>query len=401
MIDHHLTAAQQQDRKSFRAFADAAIAPCADDFDRAEVMSLELIDELARRRYLGAQLPEEWGGTAMDPVSYGLLTEEFGRTCSSVRNLVAVQDMVAHAVFQWGTGEQQARWLPGITAGRTVAAFALTERGVGSDAKTVTTTAIETGTGYVLDGHKKWISFGEIAEVFLVFAQCDGAHTAFLVRRDTPGLTVTPIRGLLGLRGSQLAELTFAGCWIPADQLLGRPGTGLTFVATAALDLGRYSTAWGSVGLAQACLEASTQYAGAREQYGTQTGNHQLVQRMLADLRTGTMAARMLCYHAGVVRREGDPDAVNDTLVAKYHASRTAVQAAADAVQIHGAHGIGSEYPVQRYLRDAKVMEIIEGTTQIQQSIIGRYAGQAARYRHAVIPLHTERSMAGVQRLGG
>jgi hypothetical protein len=376
MLDHHLTPEQRAGREAFKAFADAVIAPRAARCDRDEVMPPEVVGDLAAQGYVAASLPAAAGGGGLDMVSYGLLTEELGRTCSSVRNLVAVEDMVAFSIFRWGTQAQKERWLPAITSGEAVAAFALTEPDVGSDAAGVATVATPAGGGFVLRGTKRWISFGEIADVYLVFARCGGLHTAFVVGRDTPGLTVTPMRGLLGLRGSMLAEIAFDDAALPGDSVLGRPGLGLDFVASAALDLGRYSTAWGSVGLAQACLEASVRYAGQREQYGSAIKDHQLVQRMLADLLTGTMAARLLCYEAGVARAKGDPDAVNRTLIAKYHASRTANRAASDAVQIHGANGIGSDLPVERHYRDAKVMEIIEGTTQIHQTIIGRYAGQ-------------------------
>ncbi|MGW6913082.1 acyl-CoA dehydrogenase family protein [Kitasatospora sp. NPDC054939] len=379
MILSHLTPQQAERHAEFRAFADRVLVPQADRCDREQVVSREIVADLAGQGYLGAPVPKEFGGCGMDWVEYGLLTEELGRGCQSVRNLVAVEDMVAHSIHKWGTEEQKQRWLPRITSGRTLAAFALTEPDIGSDAAAVETTATADGADVVLRGTKKWISFAQIADLFLVFATFDGQHTAFLVERDTPGLSVEPIEGLLGLRGSMLGRITLDDCRIPAANLVGRPGIGLTFVASSALDLGRYSTAWGSVGLAQTCLEAATEYAGRRTQYGTEIRNHQLVQQLLADMLTDTITARLLCYHAGVSKERGETESVNHTLLAKYRTSTIAVKAAADAVQIHGAQGIGAEASVQRHYRDAKVMEIIEGTTQIQQSMLGQFAVRAAR----------------------
>ncbi|MET8723858.1 acyl-CoA dehydrogenase family protein [Streptomyces misionensis] len=379
MILSHLSPQQAGRHAEFRAFADRSLVPQADRFDREQSISREVVADLAGQGYLGALIPKDFGGLGMDWIEYGLLTEELGRGCQSIRNFVAVDDMVAHSIHKWGTEEQKQQWLPRITSGRALAAFALTEPEVGSDAAAVETTATADGTDIVLRGTKKWISFAQIADLFLVFAQFEGQHTAFLVERDTPGLTVEALDGLLGLRGSMLGRITLDDCRIPAANLVGRPGLGLTFVASSALDLGRYSTAWGSVGLAQACLEASTEYAGRRAQYGTEIRNHQLVQQLLADMLTDTVTARLLCHHAGVSKERGEMEAVNHTLLAKYRASTVAVKAAADAVQIHGAQGIGAEASVQRHYRDAKVMEIIEGTSQIQQTMLGQFAVRAAR----------------------
>ncbi|MFE9853423.1 acyl-CoA dehydrogenase family protein [Streptomyces sp. NPDC005576] len=378
MILSHLSPKQAGRHAEFRAFADRSLVPQADRFDREQSISRDAVADLAGQGYLGALIPKAFGGLGMDWIEYGLLTEELGRGCQSIRNFVAVDDMVAHSIHKWGTEEQKQHWLPRITSGSTLAAFALTEPEVGSDAAAVQTTATADGTDIVLRGTKKWISFAQIADLFLVFARFEGQHTAFLVERDTPGLTVEALDGLLGLRGSMLGRITFDDCRIPAANLVGRPGLGLTFVASSALDLGRYSTAWGSVGLAQVCLEASTEYAGRRAQYGTEIRNHQLIQQLLADMLTDTVTARLLCHHAGVSKERGEMEAVNHTLLAKYRASTVAVKAAADAVQIHGAQGIGAETSVQRHYRDAKVMEIIEGTSQIQQTMLGQFAVRAA-----------------------
>jgi hypothetical protein len=374
----HLLPEQISRRAQFRAFVDEEIAPHAARIDSEQALPAEVIARLAKQGYLGAVLSESHGGLGMDMVDYGLLAEELGRTCQSVRNFVAVEDMVALSIARWGTASQRERWLPRIVAGQTTAAFALTEPDVGSDAATVRTTATADGDHVVLNGTKKWISFAQIADLFLVFGQFEGGHIGFLVERNTPGLSVEPIRDLLGLRGSMLGEITLRECRVPLTEMVGRPGYGLTFVASSALDLGRYSTAWGSVGLAEACLNRSVAYSRDRIQYGKPISEHQLVQRMLADMLTDTMTARLLCHHAGVSRSRRDVDAVHLTLMAKYRASTVAMSAASDAVQLHGAAGIGSASAVERHYRDAKVMEIIEGTTQIQQGLLGQFAVQAA-----------------------
>ncbi|WP_406728666.1 acyl-CoA dehydrogenase family protein [Streptomyces sp. GD-15H] len=375
----HLSQEQIKYRNDFREFADRVLVPNAARYDADQAIPDDVIADLAGRGYLGALLPAEAGGLGLGMVDYGLLTEELGRACQSIRNFVACQDMVAHSIWKWGTPEHRERRLPGILTGRTPAAFALTEPEVGSDAAAIETTAVADGASIVLRGTKKWISFARRAELFLVFALFEGRHTAFLVDRHTPGLSVEPIEGLLGLRGSMLGRISLEDCRIPATDLLGGPGLGLTFVASSALDIGRYSTAWGSVGLAQACLEACADYVGRRSQYDVRIKEHQLVQRLLADLITDTTATRLLCHHAGRAKELAEPTAVEHTLMAKYRASTVAVQAAAAAVQIHGAQGIGPELPVQRYYRDAKVLEIIEGTTQIQQTLLGRFAARTVQ----------------------
>jgi glutaryl-CoA dehydrogenase (non-decarboxylating) len=373
----HLATDQVKRRAEFRDFARQAIVPLAARIDREQEMPRHVIKAVAGHGYLCALLPAGRSGQGMGPVDYGLLTEELGRACQSVRNLVAVVDMVAHSIDRWGTPAQRERWLPALAGGHSVAAFALTEPEVGSDAAAVRTTATRSGSEAVLSGVKKWISFAQIADLYLVFAQYEGGPTGFLVERQAPGLSVEPITGLVGLRGSMLGQITMDRCRVPLGNMVGRPGTGVTFVAADALDLGRYSTAWGSVGLAQECLSISADYAARRVQHGTQIMNHELIRQLLADMATDTLAARLLCHHAGVSKERGDPEAVSHTLMAKYHASRAAVRAAGSAVQVQGARGLSADSPAERCYRDAKVLEIIEGTSQIQQTLIGQFAATA------------------------
>ena len=365
-----LTAEQREARAGFRAFVAAEIAPHAGRWDREEAIPPQLIGRLREQGYLGSNVAAEHGGAGRDMIAYGLLTEEIAKGCSSVRSLLTVHDMVAHAVQRWGSREQKERYLPLLARGEILGALALSEPNAGSDAKSIETTAADAGDDWVLAGRKKWTTFGQIAGLFLVFAQVEGRAAAFLVERETPGLSVRPLKGILGTRASMLAEIELAGCRVPKASLLGRVGFGISHVAAAALEHGRYSIAWGSVGIVQACLDACRTYASERRQFGAPLADHQLIRRMLTDMIVDVRAARLLCLRAGWLRGAGDPGAFMETMAAKYFASRLAVRAANDAVQIHGANGCSEDYPVGRYLRDAKVMEIIEGSTQIQQITI-------------------------------
>jgi glutaryl-CoA dehydrogenase (non-decarboxylating) len=364
--------AQERARAAFAAFADREIAPNAGEWDRASATPREVIARMAAEGYLGAVVPKEQGGSGMDWVTFGLLNEELGRACSSIRSLVTVHSMASWAVLRWGSRAQKEHWLPRLGSGDAIGAFALSEPNVGSDAGAVETTAALDGDAYVLTGTKKWTTYGQIVDVFLVFARTEeGKPLALLVERGTPGLDVRPLRGITGTRASMLAELHFTGARVPKEARVAGPGFGLA-VAMSVLEIGRYSVACGCAGIARACLDASLAYASARVQYGAPIGEHQLVQRMLANMAADWRAAHWLCMRAGFLRDAGDPAAGPETFVAKYFASTAATRAALDAVQVHGANGCSEEYPVERYLRDSRVMEIIEGSTQIQQVTIAR-----------------------------
>lgn len=369
-----LTDKQRHAQATCRAFVDKEIGPYADQFDREECMPSDVIDKVAQQHYLGAVIAKEYGGQDTDLITFGLLNEELGRGCSSVRSLITVHSMVAYAIQRWGTQQQKDQWLPKLATGETIAAFALTEPRVGSDAKSIETTAVTQNGSFILNGRKKWITYGQIANLFLIFATCDGKPSAFLVARDSPGLTIKPIHGLLGTRASMLAEVHMNDCQIPKENLIGGLGFGFGTVALSALDLGRYSVAWGSVGIGQACLEACLHYTSERKQFDTYLKDHQLIRRMITNMVTNVEAARLMCCRAGYLKETGDPEATTSILMAKYFASTAATQIASDAVQIHGANGCSRDYPVQRFMRDAKVMEIIEGSTQIQQIVIAKNA---------------------------
>lgn len=371
-----LTPQQVADKTAFRAFVDNYIVPHADRFDRQESIPSSLIKRIGKQGYLGLSVPEQYGGEGKDMITLGLLHEEVGRGCSSVRSLLTVHGMVAQSILRWGSKLLKERWLSRLARGEVVGAYGLTEPNVGSDAQSVETRAERFRDFYLLNGQKKWISFGQIADLFLIFAQCEGKPTAFLVERDNPGLSIRPISGMLGTRAAMLAELHLNDCRIPKENIVGREGFSFTYILPVTLDFGRYSVAWGCVGIAQGCFEACMSYAGERKQFGSYLKDYQLVRKMLTDMITNIKAARLLCYQAGYYKDINDPKTLSETLIAKYFASTMVTRVANNAVQIHGANGCGSEYSVQRYLRDAKVMEIIEGSTQLLEVSIAQYECQ-------------------------
>lgn len=369
-----LTPQQVDARTEFKTFADEEIIPYAGQYDREGCLPPEVIKKLARKGYLGAMLPKENGGLGLDMITLGILNEEIGRGCSSVRSLVTVHGMVALAILKWGTEEQKIRWLPKLASGETIAAFGLTEPNIGSDVKNIEATAQLSGDYYILNGKKKWITFGQIADLFLVFAQSEGKPAAFLVERNSPGFSMEPVSGMLGLRASMIARLHMDECRIPRENLVGKVGFGLSHIAMSSLDYGRYTIAWGCVGLGQACLEECLKYARKRKQFEAPLRQHQLIQKMVTEMVVNVKAARLLCYNAGYLKNTGDPDSIMETWIAKYFASKMVNKVASDAVQVHGANGCSGEYPVERYMRDAKVMEIIEGTTQMHEVLIATNA---------------------------
>ena len=363
------------DRAVARAFVDACVAPSAGEFDRHEEIPRSFLAEVAKLGVWGGLVPRESGGLGLDMPTLGAVHEEFGRGCSSLRSLLTVHSMVSWVIGRRGTAEQRAQWLGPLAAGEVLAAFCLSEADAGSYTAGITTTARHKGDAWIISGSKKWITGGRIAGLYLVFARTEPGVSAFLVPADA-GVEVRPITGLLGTRASMVAELVFDDVSVPLGAELGPGRFAPGFVLTTALDIGRYSVACGSVGIIQACLEATADYAQTRHIGGTPLGDFQLTQAKLADMVTAAAAGRALCERAGRLKEAGDEAMVIATWVAKYFASRAAVKAAADAVQVHGANGCTDSYPVARYYRDAKIMEIIEGSSELQQITIATAASR-------------------------
>ncbi|WP_424184579.1 acyl-CoA dehydrogenase family protein [Actinokineospora sp. G85] len=354
-----------------RAFAEEELAPRAGEFDRTGQLPGAVIQQLADAGVLGAVVPRQWGGAGMDVLDYGELTEVVGKACSSTRALLTVHSsLVCETLVERASDRLKDKYLPDLASGRRIGCFALSEADAGSDAASVTTSYTREPDGFVLNGRKKWISFAGIADLFLVFATDNGVLSAFLVDRDTPGVRTAPMTGFLGNRATHIAEVVLTDVEVPEENLVGRIGAGFGFIANTALFHGRYSIAWAGVAIAQAALEEMCTYATRREQFGVQIGAHQLVQKMVADAVTNVDAARELCRQAGRARAERSVEAVMKTNIAKYFSSTIVQRVTSDAVQVLGGNGCWDQYPAERLFREAKILEIIEGTSQLQQVMI-------------------------------
>jgi len=366
-MDFSLTHEQELIRASAREFCEREVLPHARDWDRTEDIDHAIVAKLAGVGYLGA-----WG---LDTVSYALVMEELGRADSSVRGIVSVNvGLVGKTILRWGSEAQKQEWLPKLASGEALGCYALTEPGAGSDPSRLVTHAERDGDEWVLSGSKIFITLGSWAGVALVFARTGGEGarglTCFLVPTESDGFSATRIKGKLGLRAQDTAELTLDGVRVPGENRLGTEGDGFK-VAMSALDNGRISLAAGCVGIAQGCLDACLRYAGERQQFGKTIASHQLVQELLAEIAVECDAARLLTWRAAALADDGVRHTLESS-VAKYYASEAAVRAANAAVQVHGGYGYIDEYPVGKYLRDARVTTLYEGTSQIQKLIIGR-----------------------------
>ncbi|MEU2246191.1 acyl-CoA dehydrogenase family protein [Streptomyces sp. NPDC019224] len=371
-----LSEEQEAVRQLARDFVARDVTPYAAEWDRSENVDKSIVKKLGALGFLGLTVPEEYGGSGGDHLAYCLVTEELGRGDSSVRGIVSVSlGLVAKTVAAWGDEEQKRRWLPRLTSGDAVGCFGLTEPGTGSDAGGLTTRAVRDGGDYVINGGKMFITNGTWADVVLLFARTNDTPghkgvSAFLVPADTPGLTRRTIHGKLGLRGQATAELVLEDVRVPASALMGPEGKGFS-IAMSALAKGRMSVAAGCVGIAQAALDAAVGYAGEREQFGRPIAGYQLVQELLSDISVDVEAARLLTWRVADLVDRGR-DFATAASRAKLFASEAAVRAASNALQVFGGYGYIDEYPVGKLLRDARVMTLYEGTSQIQKLIIGR-----------------------------
>lgn len=377
-MDLELNDTQVAFRDMAAKFVDSEIVPHVREWDRREEVDLGIVNKLGELGFLGLTIPEEYGGVEADMLSYALVIEELGRGESSVRGIVSVSlGLVAKSIATHGTEEQKQRWLPLLTSGDGLGCFALTEPDAGSDPASLTTRAQRDGDDWVITGQKMFITNGTWADVALVFARTsdDGGRgiTAFLVPTDSAGFTANTVHGKLGLRGQATAELVLDGVRVPDSARLGEVGKGLG-IALGALTKGRISVAAGAVGVAQAALSAATQYAGERVQFGSPIASRQLVQELLAESAVEVEAARLLTWRAAQLAERGATrqELTMASSMAKFYASETAVRVANNALQVFGGYGYIDEYPVGKYLRDARVLTLYEGTSQVQKLIIGR-----------------------------
>jgi alkylation response protein AidB-like acyl-CoA dehydrogenase len=381
-MQHLLTDQQTARHAEFKKFVSLNVEPFAEEWDREQRIPDSVISKMGDSGYLGCGLPENYGGQGWDVVTFGLLNEALGRGSSSLTGVVTVQSMVSMTLLKWGTEEQKRRWLPPLGRGEMIGAFALTEPGAGSAIQDIRTefTPSSTDDSFILNGQKQWITCGQYAGIFLVFGKLGERSIACLVATATPGLEVEPIHGLMGFRAAGLARVTFNNVKVRAADIVGKPGFALSHVAQVGLQYGRISTAWSGLGLLRGCFEKSISYAAVRKVAEKNIGEFGMIRSLIARMGTDLEAGNFLCHNACRLGDDHVPEAFEKTLMAKYFTSRAAVRAASDAVQIRGASGCHESSAVSRYYRDAKIMEIIEGTTQIHEQILGKiFVGQAGR----------------------
>ena len=366
-----LTDGQEARHRDFAEFAASNVEPFAEQWDREQRLPDSVVSLLGTSGYLGCCLPADYGGRGWDTVTFGLLNEALGRVSPALAGVLTVQSMVSMALLKWGTKEQKSTWLPSLARGELIGAFALTEPGAGSDIQSLSTEFAPEGDGFILNGVKKWISCGQIAGVFLVFGKLGHLPVACLVPRDAAGLEVEPIHDLMGFRAAGLAEIRFGNVEVAPANLVGKPGFALSHVAPVGLQYGRISTACSGLGLLRGCAEESIAYAARRRIGDRSVGELGMIRSLIAVMGTDLEAGRLLCHSACRAQDDHVPEAFERALIAKYFTSRAAVSAASGAVQIRGASGCHGSSPVSRFYRDAKILEIIEGTTQIHEDLLG------------------------------
>ena len=375
-MDFTLTEEQRAFQSAARDFLNKEVVPFRAEWDRREAVDTALIPKLGELGFFGLTIPEEYGGLGGDYITYCLGMEELGRADSAVRGIVSVSmGLFGKIVLAHGTEEQKQRWLPGIADGTLLGCFGLTEPDNGSDPGSLRTRAVREGTDWVLSGTKIFITNGTWADVCVVFARTGGPGprgvSAFLVPTDLPGFETTEIHGKLGLRGQATAEIRLDGVRVPADAMVGEEGQGFA-IAMGSLDKGRVSVGAGCTGIIAGCLDAAVEYTTERTQFGRPIASFQLIQDMIAEMSVDVDCARLLTWRAAEMIERDDPELAVAASKAKLFASEAAVKAANLAVQALGGYGYVDEYPVQKYLRDARVMTLYEGTSQIQKLLIGR-----------------------------
>jgi acyl-CoA dehydrogenase len=373
-----LTEEERLIQKTARDFADKVLAPMASEIDAREEVPEELIARMAELGFMGVLIPEEYGGPGLNNFCLTLIGIELNRVCASTGATFSVQNsLVSSPIIRFGTQDQKRRYLPKIAKAEIIGGYSLTEPESGSDAASLSTTAVKQGDWYILNGTKNFVTNGGIAKLFIIFARTHPDRSlrakgisAFLVERDTEGLTVGKSEKKMGIRGSSTVELYLKDCKVHSSNLLGQENQGFK-IAMDTLDGGRIGISSQAVGIAQACLDACIKYGKQRKQFGRYISEFQAIQWKLADMATEIEAARMLVYHASRLRDAGLPH-TKEAAMAKLFSSSIANKAAREAVQVHGGVGYTVEFPVERFFRDAKITQIYEGTSEIQRIVIAR-----------------------------
>jgi alkylation response protein AidB-like acyl-CoA dehydrogenase len=376
-MDFDFNQEQKMIQETIRKFAKEEIAPAARENDKKARFPREIFKKLADLGFMGTPIPEEYGGAGFDYISHAIVAEEIGRVDSSLRGTYSVQvSLVELPLFTFGSEEQKKKYLPKLTCGEWIGCFGLTEPNAGSDPASMVSTAVKDGDDYILNGQKTWITNAGLADLAIVYAKTDrdaGARgiTAFLVEKGFEGFSTKDIHDKLGLRASNTGEIFLENCRVPKESVLGEVNKGFK-VALGTLDFGRFTVAAGCVGAAQGCIDICKDYAKQRIQFGKPIASFQLVQQMIADMVVECEAGRLLVYRVGDMKNKGMPN-TRETSIAKYYCSEMVNRVAYKAIQIHGGYGFSGEYDVERFYRDARINTLYEGTSQIQQLIIGSF----------------------------
>jgi len=374
-MNFDLTEEQRMLRALVRDFAEHEIMPVAAAMDREDKFPADQIKKMARLGLMGVAAPQEYGGAGMDHVCYAIAIEEIARASASTAVIMSVHNsLCVEPLVDFGTEEQKKRWVIPMARGEKLGCFAVTEANAGSDAAGTLTSAERTGDQWVINGSKTFITSGKEADICLFIAVTDKRKghrgiSMFVAEKGTPGFSVGKVEEKLGIRGSSTVELVFNDCVLPADHLLGGLAEGFK-LALRALDGGRISIASQAVGIAQAALEASISFARQRVQFGQPIGHFQAIQWMTADMATSIEAARLLTYRAANLKDKKNARYTKEAAMAKLFASEAAMKTTTQAIQIHGGYGYTTDYPVERFFRDAKITEIYEGTSDIQRLVI-------------------------------
>jgi butyryl-CoA dehydrogenase len=376
-MDFSLSQDQKMIREMVREFATKELEPIAAEIDESREFPRESIKKMAGLGLMGVVIPEKYGGAGMDFTSLAIIIEEISRVCASTGVITAVNNsLAAYPIYHFGTEEQRKKYLPDLCSGKKIGAIGITEANAGSDPASMEMTAVLEGDHYKLNGAKLWITNGEVADTFVIFAYTDPSvrhkgMSAFIVEKGFPGFSVGKHENLMGIRATGNCELIFDDCKVPKENILGEEGQGFKIVMHT-LDVSRIDIGAQGVGIAQGALDAAAKYAKERVQFGKPIAEFEMVQDMLAEMATKVDAARLLVYRSATMKDAGVERFTREAAMAKYYAAEVVVDVARKAVQIHGGYGYSKDYPVERMYRDAKIIEIYEGTSQVQKLVIAR-----------------------------
>ena len=378
-MDFHLTNEQQMLRKMYREFAENEVKPLAEEIDEEERFPMETVEKMAKLGMMGIYFPKEYGGAGGDVLSYAMCVEELAKVCGTTAVIVSAHTSLCCApIFEHGTEEQKRKYLPDLLSGKKIGAFGLTEPNAGTDASGQQTLAVLEGDHYVLNGSKCFITNGNVADTFVVFAMTDkskGNHgiSAFIVEKDFPGFKVGAHEKKMGIRGSSTCELVFEDCIVSKENLLGELNKGFK-VAMTTLDGGRIGIGAQALGIAQAAIDDTVKYTKERVQFGKRISQFQNTQFQLADMQAKVDAARLLIYRAAQAKQDHEPYS-HLAAMGKLYASEAASDVTRRCLQLVGGYGYTREYPFERYMRDAKITEIYEGTSEVQRMVISGWMG--------------------------